>query len=348
MKTTAKIITLLWVFLAGSGLKAQTQAVASLDTSSIFIGDQVTLKLSFTAPAGYRVQWPAISDTLAEKVEVLRRSRIDTAFTEDKKQLRLQQNLVITSFDSGYFALPPLAFRYTGPGDTEVRTDLTGQLLLEVKTLPVDTAKAIFDIKGPMRVPLTFRELLPWIMLAHVLVAGVYLLRWYLRKRKKAEPLFRLPARPKLPPHQVALDALEALRQKKLWQSGMIKEYHTELTEIVRSYIDDRFGIHALEMTSDEILEAIARTAVDDGSREKLRSTFVLADLVKFAKEQPLPAEHDLSFGHAVDFVRSSIQRIEESAQPTPATTGKPSAEQVAPGEKEQNMTDTPQTGGQA
>jgi hypothetical protein len=348
MKTTGTIITLLWMLLSGPALKAQAQAVASLDTASIFIGDQVTLKLTFTAPAGYRIQWPSISDTLTGKVEVLRRSRIDTALTEDKKQLRLSQNLVITSFDSGYYALPPLVFRYSEPGDTALFKALTEQLLLEVKTLPVDTAKAIFDIKGPMRAPLTFRELLPWILLALVLAGGIYLLRWYLKKRKKAEPLFRLPARPKLPPHQVALDALEALRQKKLWQSGMIKEYHTELTGIVRTYIDDRFGIHALEMTSDEILEAVTKTAVDDGSREKLRSTFVLADLVKFAKEQPLPAEHDLSFSHAVDFVRNSIQRIEDSARPTTAVATKPLADQDDAGEKEQGMTDTQQTGGQA
>ena len=95
---------------------------------------------------------------------------------------------------------------------------------------------------------------------------------YYLKKRKKAEPVFRAPVKIKLPPHQIALDALENLRNKKLWQSGQIKEYHTELTDIIRDYVYGKFAIHAPELTSDEILNALNYTATNRAGTKKLES----------------------------------------------------------------------------
>jgi len=113
------------------------------------------------------------------------------------------------------------------------------------------------------------------------------------------------------------------LRHKKLWQSGQIKDYHTELTDIIREYISGKFNVHAHEFTSDEILTAINGTATNDEAKNKLSQTLLMADLVKFAKYQPLPLEHDSSLNNAIDFVKETIHvttpeiEVEKSVEET-------------------------------
>jgi len=148
---------------------------------------------------------------------------------------------------------------------------------------------------------------LPWIIAIVIAFIIAYFVFYYLKKRKKAEPIFKAPPKPKLPPHTLALDALDNLRLKKIWQSGRIKEYHTELTDIIREYIDGKFNVNAHELTTYEIMDAINGTTANNDAKEKLRQTLILADLVKFAKQQPLPLEHDGSLNNAYDFVKETI-----------------------------------------
>jgi hypothetical protein len=175
-----------------------------------------------------------------------------------------------------------------------------------VKTIPVDMQKDVKDIKGPVEAPFTFREALPYILIFIAVLIAVLVLIYFIRKRKTAEPVFKMVAKPKIPSHRLALDALESLRFKKLWQNGMIKEYHTELVDIIRRYLTDKFEIHALEFTSDEIMEAVSNTSANVEAKDKLRETLILADMVKFAKAKPLPLEHDTSLNNAIDFVKET------------------------------------------
>jgi len=162
-----------------------------------------------------------------------------------------------------------------------------------------------------LKVPLTFKEVAPYILLVIVVAALIYFGIWYYRKRKKAEPIFKI-SKPKLPPHEIAMEELEKLRQKKLWQNNKIKEFYTELTEIVRKYIEGRFSINALEMTTDEIMESFKSIDISEDAKGKLRQMLVLADMVKFAKEQPVPTENEQSFNNALDYVQSTIIVIKE------------------------------------
>ena len=118
-------------------------------------------------------------------------------------------------------------------------------------------------------------------------------------------PVFVKP-KPILPPHILAINQLEELRLAKVWQTGKVKEYHTQLTDIVREYLENRFHFEAMEMTSDEILEEIANQKVNKEATSKLAGILQLADLVKFAKGQPTPLENDLSLSHGVDFVNET------------------------------------------
>jgi hypothetical protein len=140
----------------------------------------------------------------------------------------------------------------------------------------------------------------------------------FLMRRKKKQPLFGR-AKPQIPPHVKALEALEALRAKHLWQQGRIKEYHSVLTDIVRIYIEGRFGVDALEMVTSEVLDAMrASGQLDEPNLEGLRRILQTADMVKFAKYNPLPDEHDGSFRSAVRFVNETAPKEEEPAEGKP------------------------------
>ena len=306
MKIFLKVFIILLFIWPGSDLEAQVEAQASLDTNYILVGDQINLTLVLSCPPDYIIDWPQLNDTIIAAIEILSKSGIDTSFTQNNRLL-LKQTLKITSFDSGYYAIPPIQIKYKEPGGQLVQFTETDAVLLEVSTIPVNMEEDIKDIKAPIEAPYTFREALPWIIIVVVAIIIGYFVFYYLKKRKKDEPVFKTVSKPKLPPHRIALDALDNLRHKKVWQSGRIKDYHTELTDIIREYLMGRFYIHALEMTTDEIMEALNATASNEQAKQKIRQTLTMADLVKFAKLQPLPVEHDASLNNAVDFVKETM-----------------------------------------
>lgn len=285
---------------------AQTNAVARLDTNSILIGDQVELELSFVCPVDYQVSFPKFGDTITGHIEIIKQSEIDSSYNDSKTEKYYRQILTVTSFDSGYYAIPPIRFNYTNTEDNLTHFTETDALLLEVHTVTVDMAQEMKDIKGPIEAPFTFREALPFILIFLAVAVAGFLLYYFIRKRKKSEPVFRMVSKPKVPAHQIAIEELEALRFKKLWQSGRIKEYHTELVDIIRNYLLGKFEIHAAEFTSDEIMDAVNTTAANNQAKQKLSNTLTMADMVKFAKYEPMPLEHDNCLNNAIDFVKET------------------------------------------
>jgi len=295
------------------GLSQDISIMTRLDTNAMLIGDQVKMHIGISVPAKSLVTWPMIGDTILGHIRVLNRSKIDSAVSPDRKILKLDQTFILTTFDSGFYAIPPIRFFIQQPPDTTKIARQSEPLFLNVHTVHVDTTLAIKPIKGPIKIPISFREMLPWIIAGIIIIGLIGFILYWLKKRKKAEPLFRLTPKITLLPHETALAELEKLGKKKLWQSGKIKEYHTELTEIVRKYIEERFGIMAMEMTSDEIMDSLnERAGISKATLDKLVQIFTLADLVKFAKAQPLPSDHELSFDHAITFVKDTILRIIE------------------------------------
>jgi len=307
MKTAClHILFVLTLGLLSAPVHSQfTGATAKLDSTSLLIGNQSRLELTVTVPAGSLLSWPILADTLTRNVEILRKSGLDTV-SSDAQQFTLKQDLLITSFDSGYYVIPPIRFNYSKKGDTITYFTETSPVYLSVNTVQTDQQKDIKPIKPPLTAPITFREVMAWVGLALLVAAIAFGIYYFLLKKKKKEPLIKLRLKPTIPPDEAALEAFETLRLKKLWQSGRIKEYYSEMTDIVREYIELRFMIRALEMTTDEITSAIRQVGVNGEAREKLMKTLTLADLVKFAKEQPLPLENDQSLNQCIDFVRET------------------------------------------
>ena len=288
-------------------------AGVKMDTSKILIGDQTKLTISVRIPAetigskNQFLKWHTVKDTISQNIEVVSVSKIDTSISKDKKTYLLTQDIIITSFDSGFFVIPP--FRFLRNGDTLKYLE-TQALLLEVLTLAVDTTQAIKDIKPPLDVPFTFSELLPYIILGIVIV-GVILLIIYLFLKRKNKSIANPEKEIIVPDHEIAFAKLNELKTKKLWQEGKSKEYYTQLTEIIRNYIEARFKIMALEKTTDEIITSFRSIDINEEAKNKLKQMLSLADFVKFAKINPLPLENELSINNAYDFVTQTIPKLE-------------------------------------
>ncbi|MEZ4722499.1 MAG: hypothetical protein R2813_11560 [Flavobacteriales bacterium] len=283
---------------------------ATLDREAILIGEQVNLKLELRTQASDTASLPFIQDTLIKEVEVVSASKIDTAFEgNDLSQRVLSQNLTLTSFDSGYFAIAPLQAIVNG------NVVESNPFLISVQTVPVDTAKGIYDIRGVSEVPFSLTEWLKeywyWIVgpLVFLAILTYLMLMW---SKKPVQQIIEKP-KPKRPLHEIALERLDELEQKKLWQASKTKEYYSELTDILREYIELRFSIPALEQTTDEIMTSMKRLPEFTPEQlDKTKRLLFLADLVKFAKESPVGSENDMHLQNARDFVIGTKMITEE------------------------------------
>jgi hypothetical protein len=293
---------LIGFFLFAGLLSLQSQnyvATARLDSNTILVGDQVNLRFSFSAKEVISVLFPVYCDTCIQGIEIVKRSGIDTV--SDENGYKLTQQFTITAFDSGEYVIPSIAF-YSLDSILLAETE---ELLLNVQTIAVDTTLAIKDIKEPLSAPITIRELLPYIVVAllvfGLIVGGIFLIR-YLNNRKKPQPAEK--QKPKIPAHILALQDLEALWRKKLCQAGYIKQYYSELTDIVRVYIENRWNIAAMEMVSSEIITALSSENIPAETIRKLEQVLLLSDMVKFAKSNPLADENSACYQHIVEFVQ--------------------------------------------
>ena len=316
-----KKLIYIFVFLfAAFNMNAQdVQVNVSMDTNFILIGEQTQIKLKVQ----YRldgdpisVQFPQLNDTINEFIEVVFTSALDTVYPDesDLSIVEQTQKITITSFDSGHYEIP--SFRFVVNKDTLE----TEPLFLEVQTLQVDTAEAIFDVKAPLEEPFSLKDWLkenwPWVVGGLAFIIALILLVRYLKNKKPAEVIEEV--KPVIPPHVIALEQLEKVRDDKLWQDGKVKLYHSHISEILRTYIELRYQFHALEETTTEIIHGLRLHGIDSQVMTKLNQTLVLADLVKFAKEKPLANENDMSMSNAIDFINNTkliAPPISENAQ---------------------------------
>ena len=271
---------------------AQINVEASLDSTNILIGDQVKLKLYVKHQPDVRVDnidFTVLSG--AEGLEFLGQTKPDTVY--NKEEIQFEQFFVLTSFDSGYHKVPAIPVSYSLNGQSnELKTNDLG---LMVRTLVVQDTVSLQPIKDIIREPVGFEDILPYV-LGGVFVLAVVLLVLFLINRKKQKP--EPPSVPvdNRPAHIIALEALDVLKNKEMWQKGEIKEYHTELTYILRSYLEKRFTIPALESTTDEIvrfLEVLNEPVLGSDQISAVRTILQNADLVKFAKAEPPVGMHE-------------------------------------------------------
>ena len=253
---------------------------AEIDTTNIRIGEQFQLKISVD-----ETQNVIIPKIQLKGLEVIDSTRIDTIKNS------LIRRYILTGFDSGAFYIPQQQIFVKN------QAFLTDSLLINIATIAIDTTKLKkFPIKSIKKEPYTFDDfrIYIYLILAILAIIGFWIYWFVIRKRKETEdaPTYRT-----LPPFEEAILRLNELDEKLLWQNNKIKEYYSELTEIVRGYIERELKVPALENTTDEVLAMIKDFKNADSietSKEtikKLKDLLQEADLVKFAKSKPLAIE---------------------------------------------------------
>ena len=278
----------------------------------LMLGDQTDLHLSVTHEASEQVQMPVYGEMLQEGIEIVDRSAIDTTALPDGR-VQMTQDLTLTSFKDSLFAIQPL---YVTSGEDTFWTE--PMALNVIQPFEVDSSLAITDIKDIEKAPIWWWGIFRWILL----VLGILLLidlafwlwKWYEKHHQPAEETID----PELlrPADEVALEKLDEIKAQKIWKDGKVKEYQTELTDVVREYIGRRFDVHSTEKTSDETLQEM-KSKVDKDLYTRLKSMLQLADLVKFAKWHTTPDENETALITAYDFVNETKEVVTDENEPT-------------------------------
>ena len=283
---------------------------AILDTNTILIGDQIKLNISIELDLNEEYNWPEFTDSVYEKVEIISKSDLKETETENSKIL--SQQVVLTCFDSGSYYLPPIVFN---------ENKKTEGLLLNVNTIVINDSSSMMDItdaKIGTKDDYTPEEITEkrkrfWIMIAWIIgiLLLLFLIYYLIKKYKKGESLIT-KRKNVIPPHITALNKLQNLNKKKLWQKGELKEYYSELSLILREYTENRFNFQALELPTSDIIRNL--TQLDSDLLSKLEFVLQKADTIKYAKGLSLDEENKESMKKSKEFIQlTKIEKDESS-----------------------------------
>ena len=316
--SSKRYVKALWcallLFIAAPAVKAQVTVEATIDSLQLLIGEQAKIKLQVSMDANQKLRLPLLRDTLVTGVEILDVAKPDTQLLNNDKRWLISQEYTITSFDSALYYLPPFEVLVN---DQAYRSKA---LALKVYSIPVDTLHPdqFFGPKDIREVPITWNDLAPLVYSAlAMLILGAAAVFFIIRYRDNKPIIKKIKVEPKLPPHQQALQEIERIKGDKTLRNTDPKEYYTELTDVLRNYMAERFGFNAMEMTSSEIIDKLQDIS-DKESIKDLMFLFQTADLVKFAKHSPLMNENDMNLVNAVEFINNTKVEADPNAKPEP------------------------------
>ncbi|MBD9093329.1 MAG: hypothetical protein EGQ20_12490 [Bacteroides oleiciplenus] len=315
MKRYLFLITLLGI-LTGKAMAQSVTVDATIDSLQIYIGDQAKIKLQVALDADKRAIFPVYTDTLVRGVEIIDIAKADTQYINDNKRMLITQEYTVTSFDSALYYLPPMEVTV----DNKAYRSKALALKVYSMNVPLDpeNPEQFFGPKTVMQAPFVWEDWYGIIICGILLIPFALLLIYLIMRICDNKPIIRkVKVEPKLPPHQQAMKEIERIKSEKVWQKGQSKEYYTELTDALRTYIRGRFGFNALEMTSSEIIEKLLEME-DKEAIADLRTLFQTADLVKFAKHAPLMNENDANLINAIDFINETKEVEAENVKPQP------------------------------
>lgn len=317
------IIYVLALFASHSAMAdgAKPTVTSHLSADSIMIGDRVVLTIEVEKDMMQLVQFPYLDlkgDKQAEaSIEVIKDFAVDTVSKEGRRE-HLRKRYELAIYDEGVYNFDRAHVLYADKNILDTLYAESSNSLF-VGTFDIDTTqvRTVRALKPQKNLGFRFGEISGYIAIALSVILLLtlvgYLLVLYLRKRgKRLSDLFK-PA-PPVPAHIVALGALERLHGEKLWQNDKHKLYYSKLSEILRSYLAGRFGVEAMEMTTDEIVGALKQLDADQKAKMDILSLLRDADLVKFAKALPEAEANEQAYDKALNFVESTkpVEKVEE------------------------------------
>lgn len=296
----------LFIFLFSVTVLPQNIFVeASVDTSDYLIGDRINYSLKITADKNVYPLRPFFRDSL-KNIDIIQEP--DPITYESESEKIFEYKYILTRFDSADVTLPAIKVEYRFEGDTTLQSILSNPVSFTVHRVIVSQEEDIKDIKPPVRIPLNWWMIALWILIGLILIALlVYLYKKYFKKKPVVQPV--QPKKIKIPLHIEALSKLDKLDSEQLWQKGFIKDYHSRITEIIREYFEKRFDLPALEMTTSESLRDLAKHPEADNVLNITEKFLNNADLVKFAKYQPLAIVNEEMMTQAKEIVNATIPK---------------------------------------
>ena len=310
----------MFLFLAMLSIQAQRVSVsATVQPSEILIGEQALINLQVIAPKEKEILFPVYQDSIVGGLEVLSMGNPDTVITDNVRTINMKY--LVTSFDSTLYYVPSMpvsdgidtiesnsfGLKVTAPE----LSDSTLAYLEKMNSGQTDSIDfqelQLSDIKPIQKAPFVWKDLLSllWIPAVIILLLAILGAIIYIIVRKNRKGYFFTPPLV-LPAHVRAIKSLDKIKSEKIWQQDRIKEFYTELTDVLRIYIHERYGVNSLEMTSGEILDIINTKEEEDSVYENLKQVLYIADLVKFAKHQPFNDENDLSLMNSYFFINQT------------------------------------------
>ena len=283
-----------------------------LQKDTLLIGDQKKFVFNTQINAGDKFLFPA-PDSLSDGIEIIGTPKTDTVSIKDGI-VNLRSELIVTSFDSGSYILPSFAaYRTRSSGEIDTLWFEGGEL--EVTTIQIDTTSYVpFDVKDQLNYPFTVKEALPWAGLALLITIIAFVIYKVVRNLRENKNIF---GKEKVmdPPHIIALRELEKIRGGKSWLKDH-KQFYTEITDVLREYMERRYSMQTMEKTSNEILEELSKVDMEPKVYLELEELFKIADLVKFAKYRADEQECERAIPIAVRFVNSTfLQEIENDVE---------------------------------
>lgn len=302
------IILIILLSAAESSFTQDISAGASTDTTAYKVGDYIYLTIQINADKNISILGPAVSDTLAG-MELISQQPPQKEVKNNRQMLSYRYTF--SKYDSSNVTVPPIAVYFKTKGDTSERYISTNGVNFIVRPLKVNVKEDIKDVKEPLKIPLDWRWILFWVLIGLIVLAAAYY--FYIRYRRKKAEFVPEKIIVKVPPHIAALNSLRTLREKQLWQKGYVKEYHSEITEIIRRYFEERFGLPALEMTSGEAIDELQKRRGTRTIIEDTQNFLSNADLVKFAKYQPLASVNEEMMQQAEKIVHKTRTESSET-----------------------------------
>ncbi|MBI1938474.1 MAG: hypothetical protein HYS25_10150 [Ignavibacteriales bacterium] len=303
---------LIALFFIVSKVEAQSISVSAItDTASYRVGDYITYELEIKHGNYITAHVPSVKDSI-KVLEFIKELPFEKKDVDGKIIERYK--FIFSKYDSGKVTIPSLKIGYS-EGSSSVKNYIaTLPVTITVHTLQVNTQQDIRDVKEPLKLPLDWLLIIIVLIVVSGLAAGGYYLYKYYKKKKEGK-IIEVPE-VVIPPHEIALTELRTLDAKKFWQNGLVKEYHSEITEIVRKYFEARFNFKALEMTSSEILAALSCVEEAKNIVSTAENFFSNADLVKFAKFEPMPKVNDEMMAQAYRIVDETIPKPQPAVTP--------------------------------
>ena len=300
---------------AAPGHKGKAFLKALQQRDSVLIADQLTYGVHLEAvPEGTALELPDFEKGVTEGVEAVKPWNLDTLKSKNGI-LDIEASFVLTSFEEGEYELPDLRIVRSLPGAEPDTLVFEGESL-KVTTMPVDTSTFVLhDLRGQIRYPLTFKEILPYLLIILGIAALVLAIIFAVRAIRRKKGYIITPTDP---PHIVALRKLDKLRGEKFWAPEKQKAFYSGITDALREYMAARYDIGAMEMTTAEIFKALKGTEFPVEFNDELKELFETSDFVKFAKMTVEDTYNAKALPMAVKFVTSTYQaEVENDKSPS-------------------------------